>query len=79
MIPIGSCRRREDFRQLGHVLSVLKAVRQDAQRQCLDLGHGDLLGLPIRKDTRQIGDLGKPPAILFALDSKVKPRRWWWL
>ena len=48
--------------------SVLKAVGQNMQGQCLSASHGFVTGLTVGQDSGQIDYLGNPPPISFPFD-----------
>lgn len=63
-----SLRLERHVEQFAGRFLMLETLRQHAQRQCLHLCKRLRLVGPVAEDTRQIGNFGDPPPVLFALD-----------
>ena len=54
--------------QIGPGLAVLEAIGEDAEGERLGVGDRFVARCPVGEDAFEIGNLGDPPAILFAVD-----------
>ena len=54
--------------EVGTGLAMLEAVGEDAEGKRLGVGNRFVARCPVGEDALEVGDLGDPPAILFAID-----------
>ena len=54
--------------QIGPGLAVLEAIGEDTEGECLGVGNRFIARGPVGEDAFQVGNLGNPPTIVFAID-----------
>ena len=63
-------RAKRNADEVGARLAMLEAIGQDPERECLSVGDGFIARCPIGEDSLEVGNLGDPATILFAIDFK---------